>query len=448
MKNLFFSLLLLLYIFGKSFAQQNNLQENFFAAIQFDSSSFASTPFVENQLHDLLTQLHQDFLKKIYIHAYCDTTNLADRNLYNNRSKTIMSYLIAANISSEKIAADLSDTKNINRQFSNKEASQAIELEIINETDSFVNPLNYYRSSPGVQTVDADNEIYMEGEQGTKIAFQQNSFMDKNGKEVHGNIQIAMMEFYRKSDFLLNGLTTASDGKLLESGGTIYVEAKQNNELLQLKSNSNFEIAFKNPSTSAKKMQTFLGVINNQQVNWKLQPLIQKALIKTKQTPPKPILEGDGGEYWGVDSISQSSSSRLNGVYEGNRIRVMSIDPNDKAYTLLQSTKLGWINCDRFNESQNLITMNVNADERYKARTFLIFDEIKSVIEAQNYGSAMLQFYRIPQGMKATVVAVSIKNNQPYMAIKKITIDNKNKVALNFKPSTLEQIKLTLQTFD
>ncbi|MFD1605854.1 energy transducer TonB [Flavobacterium artemisiae] len=106
--------------------------------------------------------------------------------------------------------------------------------------------------------------------QKTKITIRANSFVTSNSKNaVTGKVKISVKEYYSISDILLGRLSTTSNGKLLETGGMLEINAFSNNEKCQLKSGKAIEIAF--PTKKEKEgMQLFSGSWKNNQINWEV----------------------------------------------------------------------------------------------------------------------------------------------------------------------------------
>ncbi|WP_431244937.1 hypothetical protein ACQ9BO_12465 [Flavobacterium sp. P21] len=102
----------------------------------------------------------------------------------------------------------------------------------------------------------------------TKITIKANSFVFlKTGKEATGKIKISVKEYYAISDMILGGLSTTSNGKLLETGGMLDISATANGEKCDLKKGTNIEIAF--PQKIARdKMRLFYGNWQKDQINW------------------------------------------------------------------------------------------------------------------------------------------------------------------------------------
>lgn len=106
--------------------------------------------------------------------------------------------------------------------------------------------------------------------QKTKIIIRSNSFIVSNSKTAAtGKIKISVKEYYSISDILLGRLSTTSNGKLLETGGMLEINAFSNNEKCELKSGKAIEIGF--PRKKEKEgMQLFSGSWKNNQINWEV----------------------------------------------------------------------------------------------------------------------------------------------------------------------------------
>src|SRR5690606_34812760 len=83
-------------------------------------------------------------------------------------------------------------------------------------------------------TGDASTGFVITGERGTEITFPAGTFVDGDGHVVSGQVQVGIIEILSKKDLLLSGVATESNGKLLESGGELYIQVLQNGDTLQL----------------------------------------------------------------------------------------------------------------------------------------------------------------------------------------------------------------------
>ena len=91
--------------------------------------------------------------------------------------------------------------------------------------------------------------------------------IEKGSFEGDGNIDIEIKEAYSPSEIVYAGLTTESDGRLLESGGMIYFNAKRNGKMVSLLKSVGISI----PTNYVnKEMKLFKGEEKaDGSINWK-----------------------------------------------------------------------------------------------------------------------------------------------------------------------------------
>ncbi len=85
---------------------------------------------------------------------------------------------------------------------------------------------------------------------------------------------------------------------------------------------------------------------------------------------------------------------------------------------LMASSKLGWVNCDRFNDKNKPRTeLFVQMDSTYDATVRIVFTDYKSVLGGIRYTSGF-SFRDVPVGEKITVVAMRTINGKYELAMK------------------------------
>jgi TonB family protein len=111
--------------------------------------------------------------------------------------------------------------------------------------------------------INSTKDISIIGQEGTVISIKANSF----GKVESNTIELRLKEYYRMSDIAFSNLTTETvDGKILETGGMIYLEAKDINGK-ELKLEKTIELKF--PKKEDKKgMKLFNGELVEEKVKW------------------------------------------------------------------------------------------------------------------------------------------------------------------------------------
>src|SRR5689334_22449712 len=79
-------------------------------------------------------------------------------------------------------------------------------------------------------TLNADSAYVLKAPKGAILKIARNSFDVKPGEK----IRLEIKEAFTASDILLAGLTTKSNGKLLQSGGMIYINATANDKAVKI----------------------------------------------------------------------------------------------------------------------------------------------------------------------------------------------------------------------
>lgn len=174
----------------------------------------------------------------------------------------------------------------------NKEVSQNNANEVVvNEsgtkatTDiSLSDVYKHFEKKPQVFSIRTDRDTTIICKEGTTIQIKANSFIsEKTGNPISGIIQLKVKEYYKISDMILANLTTTSFGKILETGGMIYISATADNENCIIKPNSNIEIGF--PYLNKKEeMALFYGEQANNIIDWKLGNKIDDVQIDDELT--------------------------------------------------------------------------------------------------------------------------------------------------------------------
>ncbi len=94
----------------------------------------------------------------------------------------------------------------------------------------------YEKTQVPTETFEIDNtkEAVIYGSKGTLVSIPRNCFRTKNGKPVSGKVQIELKEVFSKADLLLSNLPTVSNGRMLETNGSVYINATAEGQPLEL----------------------------------------------------------------------------------------------------------------------------------------------------------------------------------------------------------------------
>ena len=101
------------------------------------------------------------------------------------------------------------------------------------------------------------------GKDGVVISFTANSF------EGGDSIEIRLKEYYNYADILMRGLSTTSNGQLIETGGMIHLEAFSKGEKVNLKTGKDYEIAFPKRAGIDLDAKTFYAE-SEKDLNWEV----------------------------------------------------------------------------------------------------------------------------------------------------------------------------------
>ena len=141
--------------------------------------------------------------------------------------------------------------------------SLKVEVSKIEPTETFKSIADLYRKlekAPQTFSLSTNTQQKIICKQGTVLSIPENAFIDeKTGKSIKGKVDIQIKEYYQKADFITANLTTQTKDAILETGGTIHIEATANGQKCALQ--KQIEIAF--PYKNKKEgMQAFEGERN------------------------------------------------------------------------------------------------------------------------------------------------------------------------------------------
>lgn len=161
-----------------------------------------------------------------------------------------------------------------------------------------------------------------------------------------------------------------------------------------------------------------------------------------------------------LDGSGLSMSSNTGNPYEDEQIRdfeknmtdaaLKKSDADEVSYYILKTAKLGWINCDRFIEAKERVTLKVHVpgDPEENVDVKLIFHKIRSILPAQRAGN-FFYFSNIPKNEQAEILALHVGNNGLEMTNKKIIAGSTHTDSLlSFQPVTVAKLKDYLKEFD
>jgi hypothetical protein len=397
----------------------------------------------------------------------------------------------------------------------------------------------------------ANKGITITGKHGTKIHIPKNAFEDEDGNAVNGEIAFELKEIYSAGDMLLGNFTTMSGGKVLQTGGMLYINAVSGSKKLRLKKGRTIELlmpankamtgmtVFKGTqdvvngsiewmdtaekislmneptgeSISSEAMPSVAGsweysmkdndripghsavdVVFNDSIIY-LMELAQfgKVTLVTKERKKFPNEAGwfhsverspVRGEYFVAlhsnDSLVEEKTvvfvpffrtgeekAKYEAAY-GEAVKreaayAAEVEKREKEYMKrmektdyvkyysLKTNILGLINCDRFLDEKGTIEAEFAVAEPANGD----FNDIKINLLLKKYNSCLpLSEYiktgnssspiHLPTGAEAIAVATAYKNDKIYLSISRFKITKNNSVPLQFKETSIKEIKKEL----
>ena len=261
-----------------------------------------------------------------------------------------------------------------------------------------------------LDSVDATAGGTFQTSEGLTVIVLPQSLVLANGQLASGKIHIETMVIKQRGDMVRLDKPTTSFGRLLISGGEIFIRIRKENEELHLAPGKTIYIKY-NDSSPSSLMKLFYGDESDpQKFNW------------------LPATSGNTGAI-GVTSLG----------YE------------------MVCNQLRWINCDYFADSSGSrinVTASLPADyTNANTSVYLVFKDIRAV--AGMYGDATSKRFssaKVPSGKVAVVVSITKKGTNGYylghetITIGQTSLNGVQSVPLKPQPTSLSDIKVYLST--
>ncbi|MCU0389959.1 MAG: hypothetical protein MUE81_02470 [Thermoflexibacter sp.] len=144
-------------------------------------------------------------------------------------------------------------------------------------------------------TIQSNRDTSIVGKKGTKIFIPSKVFVRKDGSIVENSlVNIELIELYDLSDYIKYDLPTISNGKMLESGGVVYLNAMIDNEQLAIAKGKNLQIDFNSENAKKERMQAFyLERDKDEKPNWVTRQAPNKLAKKSTKQAPRRFAESN-----------------------------------------------------------------------------------------------------------------------------------------------------------
>ena len=255
-------------------------------------------------------------------------------------------------------------------------------------------------------------------ENGTQINFYANSFVDGNGDPITGDVDVSIKEIFNASEMILsnkptNAINELDENTFLLSEGETEVFVSQNGDEVFLAPGYSYQITVPSAGGEDFDMLPFSGTTSDEE-----------------------------GIVWETNNFGDNG-----GIY---------YDAVAPATYIYNAFDIGWTNCDKFYSYPGDKTTNyMNLSDSPNATEtviYLVFKEnnLPAVVKFTTPYTNGIQSYEdmLPVGLDVTYVAITINNNQQYMAVQDVTIATEEELTLNFEPKTTQEIIDALEMLD
>lgn len=275
------------------------------------------------------------------------------------------------------------------------------------------------------------------GQKGTIIYINPTDLITESGKPLGESIRVELKELTDQGQLLRANAQTVSDGRLLVSGGAYFIAMTSNGDKLKLKEGKNLGVRF--PRLSDQPMMLFYGQRDELgNINW------SKANEVFKTSQQKAISAGDTTQKQRkkrqseIDAVIDYIDLADTTTTEEERKAMAENEKKNKiigeVYDEIGLYKFGWINCDKFLEVDNATDLNTifNPKDSIKyANVYLVFKDLRSIVQGNYYQEKMVRFENLPVGYKVKLIAFAVKDEKVFAYATDLTISKGQKITLD-----------------
>lgn len=315
-----------------------------------------------------------------------------------------------------------------------------------------IDPLGSNKIGPQLFVINTDEETVITGKMGTLIWIDKNSFSDCNGNLIQGQIEVKLTEVLTTHDMIMSNIQTTSNGKILESGGMIHIDAFQDGRKLCIVDSCVIGTVI--PTNRAvKAMKLYHGDIDNGIVNWQNPiPILSDPEIIRRGEIPEEVLDIYGFENVPFDSISEiewtiiPDSKYSVEFYDSLYANLMAdFSADSQLRYVFETNELGWLNIDKLlqtdkTESVNLQINIINREAFQTIFAKLVLVKEKSVVSGLEFNKGTMVFNSVdspsvylPIESNAVIIVTAYRNRKPYYSIKEFIISSDQNIVVELE---------------
>ena len=296
--------------------------------------------------------------------------------------------------------------------------------------------------------IDPNKDTLIVGAEGTELFFKAGSLFSKK------KVKVELKEFYDMQDYMKNGLPTVSNGRMIETGGSIYLNATENdlaskevkiNQSIGVdvgftlgQSDADMQIFIKDPR-SPNKLNWILPPKTIEKRSWKMVETVkdyQGNIISQKTFNSEMEWEAYLAEQERLKEIEEKERAEQR---EKDRLiqeaLMKEMEKQEKARQKMANTlnvlDMGYINCDKFYR-EPMIPFFVSADVSIEAEYYLVYKDVRGLMRG-NVINNKVTFGQVPENRQASLIAVSFIDDQAYYYESSISVNSRVKPIVKLK---------------
>lgn len=212
--------------------------------VYFEVDSYIISPYEKVLLENFIkSEETNDFILKVRIQGHTDSDASNDYNdkLSAKRVKSVQQLFEGTGLVSKIESYWMGEDEPINNNLNDAEKrfNRRVEItiehwvpDLVEESGSIKDLYKMLEQEKQVFCIHPKGDTIIRLDQGTIVSFPPFPFGDLDVPCV----EIRLKEFYKKSDMVMENLSTTSNGRLLESAGMVYIEAVIDDSLIELAS--------------------------------------------------------------------------------------------------------------------------------------------------------------------------------------------------------------------
>lgn len=275
-------------------------------------------------------------------------------------------------------------------------------------------------------TIHPQRDTILYGVEGTVLYIKAGALMASD------SVQVELKEFYTMADYVKSALPSVSNGQFLETGGTIYLDAKLKknpSQQVPISKSKGVGIDFAKGKEDKEMSIFYQDQRSPNQLNW-IQQSKPRIITTQKWSMTEIKYNGEGEliykrvfhskEEW------QKYRDSLGLARKKEQIKRETLAKNKKELEgKLKTYNLGLINCDKF-FGQETAPFVIQKNDTLHTSYYLVFTNVRGVMNGQVGNSGAVSFGNVPKNAGAYLLAVSYSGEQAYFNKLSINTSNKN----------------------